>query len=31
MRRDAAQKLWRKLQEQGWRQVKAQWGADYEI
>jgi len=26
MRRDAARKLWRKLQEQGWRQVKAQWG-----
>jgi len=28
MRLDAARKLWRKLLEQGWRQVKAQWGAD---
>jgi len=31
MRRDAARKLWRKLQEQGWRQVKAQWAADVEV
>jgi len=31
MRRDAARKLWRKLQDQGWRQVKAQWGADVEV
>jgi len=31
MRRDAARKLWRKLQEQGWRQVKAQWGADMDV
>jgi len=31
MRRDAARKLWRKLQEQGWRQVKAQWGADVDV
>ena len=31
MRRDAAWKLWRKLQEQGWRQEKAQWGADMEV
>ena len=28
MRRDDARKLWRKLQEQGWRQVKPQWGAE---
>jgi len=28
MRRDAARKLWRKLQEQGWRQVQQQWGAE---
>jgi len=26
LRRDAARKLWRKLQDQGRRQVKAQWG-----
>ena len=31
MRRDAARKLWRKLQDQGWRQVKAQWGAEMEV
>ena len=31
MRGDAARKLWRKLQEQGWRQVKAQWGADVDV
>ena len=26
MRRAAAWKLWRKLQVQGWRQVRPQWG-----
>jgi len=31
MRRDAAQKLWRKLKEQGWRQVQPQWGADMDV
>jgi len=30
MRRDA-RKLWRKLQDQGWRQVKAQWGEGVEL
>jgi len=31
MRRDAAQKLWLKLQEQGWRQVKPQWGEGVDV
>jgi len=31
MRRDAARKLWRKLQEQGWCQVQPQWGADMDV
>ena len=31
MRRDAARKLWRKLHEQGWLQVKPQWGADVDV
>jgi len=31
MRRDAARKLWRKLQEQGWREVQPQWGAEMEV
>ena len=31
MKRDAARKLWRKLQEQGWRQVQPQWGADVDV
>jgi len=31
MRRDAARKLWRKLQDQGCRQVQPQWGADMEV
>ena len=30
MRRDTARKLWLKLQEQGWRQVQPQWGAEEE-
>ena len=28
MRRNAARKLWRKLKDQGWKQVDPQWGAD---
>jgi len=31
MRRDAARKLWLKLQEQGWRQVQPQWGEGADI
>jgi len=31
MRRDAARKLWRKLQDQGWRQVSAQWGEGVDV
>jgi hypothetical protein len=31
MKRDAARKLWRKLQEQGWRQVQPQWGDGVDI
>jgi len=31
MRRDAASKLWRKLKEQGWRQVQPQWGDGVEV
>ena len=31
IRRDAARKLWRKLQERGWCQVKAQWGEGVDV
>jgi len=31
MRRDAARKLWRKLQAQGWRQVQPQWGEGVDV
>jgi hypothetical protein len=31
MRRDDARKLWRKLQDQGWKQVEPQWRADVDV
>jgi len=31
MRRDGARKLWRRLQEQGWRQVQPQWGEGVDV
>lgn len=30
-RRDDARKLWRKLQDQGWKQVEPQWLADVDV
>ena len=31
MRRNEARKLWRKLQDQGWKQVAPQWGAGVDV